>query len=227
MEKQHLYIFDTTLRDGEQSPGASMTKDEKIRIAKQLEKLKVDVMEAGFAAASPGDFDAIHSIAKIIKDSTVCSLARANENDINRSGEAIKPANSGRIHTFIATSPIHMQMKLKMSPDQVLEQAVKAIGWARKFTDNVEFSAEDAGRSEIDFLCRIFEAVIKAELDGISELILDFGGLEYISSAGLRTLLVAQKKLSAQGGSLIVRGCNESIREVFEITGFSDILTIE
>ena len=112
MEKQHLYIFDTTLRDGEQSPGASMTKDEKIRIAKQLEKLKVDVMEAGFAAASPGDFDAIHSIAKIIKDSTVCSLARANENDINRSGEAIKPANSGRIHTFIATSPIHMQMKL-------------------------------------------------------------------------------------------------------------------
>ena len=162
MEKQHLYIFDTTLRDGEQSPGASMTKDEKIRIAKQLEKLKVDVMEAGFAAASPGDFDAIHSIAKIIKDSTVCSLARANENDINRSGEAIKPANSGRIHTFIATSPIHMQMKLKMSPDQVLEQAVKAIGWARKFTDNVEFSAEDAGRSEIDFLCRIFEAVIKA-----------------------------------------------------------------
>lgn len=162
MEKQHLYIFDTTLRDGEQSPGASMTKDEKIRIAKQLEKLKVDVMEAGFAAASPGDFDAIHSIAKIIKDSTVCSLSRANENDINRSGEAIKPANSGRIHTFIATSPIHMQMKLKMSPEQVLDQAVKAIGWARKFTDNVEFSAEDAGRSEIDFLCRIFEAVIKA-----------------------------------------------------------------
>lgn len=160
--KEHLYIFDTTLRDGEQSPGASMTKEEKIRIARQLEKMRVDVMEAGFAAASPGDFDAIHDIAKVIKDSTVCSLARANEHDIERSGEAIKPANSGRIHTFIATSPIHMEMKLRMSPDQVVEQAVKAIGWARQYTDDVEFSAEDAGRSELDFLCRIFEAVIKA-----------------------------------------------------------------
>ena len=106
--KQHLVIFDTTLRDGEQSPGASMTKEEKIRVARQLEKMRVDVIEAGFAAASPGDFDSIHSIAQTIKDSTVCSLARANENDIRRAGEAIKPAKSGRIHTFIATSPIHM-----------------------------------------------------------------------------------------------------------------------
>ena len=160
--KQHLVIFDTTLRDGEQSPGASMTKEEKLRVARQLEKMRVDVIEAGFAAASPGDFDAIHSIAQVIKDSTICSLARANENDIRRSGEAIKPARSGRIHTFIATSPIHMEKKLRMTPDQVVEQAVKAIGWARQFTDDVEFSAEDAGRSEIDFLCRIFDAVIKA-----------------------------------------------------------------
>lgn len=160
--KQHLVIFDTTLRDGEQSPGASMTREEKIRVARQLERMRVDVIEAGFAAASPGDFEAIQAIAQAIKDSTVCSLARASENDIARSGEAIRPAKSGRIHTFIATSPIHMEKKLRMTPDQVVEQAVKAIGWARQYTDDVEFSAEDAGRSEIDFLCRIFEAVIKA-----------------------------------------------------------------
>ncbi len=160
--KERLVIFDTTLRDGEQSPGASMTKEEKIRVARQLERMKVDVIEAGFAAASPGDFDAIHAIAEAIKESTVCSLARANENDIRRAGEAIKPAVKGRIHTFIATSPIHMEKKLRMTPDQVVEQAVKAIGWAREYTNDVEFSAEDAGRSEIDFLCRIFEAVIKA-----------------------------------------------------------------
>lgn len=160
--KQHLVIFDTTLRDGEQSPGASMTKEEKIRVARQLEKMRVDVIEAGFAAASPGDFDAIHSIAQTIKESTVCSLARANENDIRRAGEAIKPAQSGRIHTFIATSPIHMEKKLRMTPDQVVEQAIKAIGWAREYTDDIEFSAEDAGRSDLDFLCRIFEEVIKA-----------------------------------------------------------------
>ena len=111
--KQHLVIFDTTLRDGEQSPGASMTREEKIRVARQLEKMRVDVIEAGFAAASPGDFDSIHAIAQAIKDSTICSLARANENDIRRAGEAIKPAKSGRIHTFIATSPIHMEKKLR------------------------------------------------------------------------------------------------------------------
>ena len=160
--KQNLVIFDTTLRDGEQSPGASMTREEKIRVARQLEKMRVDVIEAGFAAASPGDFESIQAIAHAIKDSTICSLARANENDIGRAGEAIKPAKSGRIHTFIATSPIHMEKKLRMSPDQVVDQAVKSIGWARQYTDDIEFSAEDAGRSEIDFLCRIFEAVIKA-----------------------------------------------------------------
>ncbi len=157
-----LYIFDTTLRDGEQSPGASMTKDEKLRIARQLEKLGVDVIEAGFAAASPGDADAIRAIAEVIQDSTVCSLARANERDIRAAGEAIRPAKSGRIHTFIATSPIHMEKKLRMQPDQVVEAAVKAVKLALEYTDNVEFSAEDAVRSEMDFLCRIFEEVIKA-----------------------------------------------------------------
>ena len=162
MKKDQLIIFDTTLRDGEQSPGASMTKDEKIRVARQLERMRVDVIEAGFAAASPGDFDAINSIAQVVRESTVCSLARANENDIRRAGEAIAPAPRKRVHTFIATSPIHMEKKLRMTPDQVVEQAVKAIGWAREYTDDVEFSAEDAGRSDIDFLCRVFEAVIKA-----------------------------------------------------------------
>jgi 2-isopropylmalate synthase len=158
----HLIIFDTTLRDGEQSPGASMTKEEKMRIARQLERLRVDVIEAGFPASSNGDWEAVNDIAKAIKDSMVCGLARANENDVVRCGEAVRPAKSARIHTFIASSPIHMQMKLRMTPDQVLEQAVKAVGWARRFTDNVEFSPEDAGRSEPDFLCRLVEAVIKA-----------------------------------------------------------------
>ena len=159
---EHLIIFDTTLRDGEQSPGASMTNEEKMRIAKQLERLKVDVIEAGFPASSNGDFAAVKAIANTIKDSTVCGLARANEQDVRRAGEALKGAKSGRVHTFIASSPIHMKMKLRMSPDQVLEQAVKAVRWAREYTDNVEFSPEDAGRSEIDFLCRILEATIAA-----------------------------------------------------------------
>lgn len=160
--KQPLIIFDTTLRDGEQSPGASMTRDEKIRIARQLEKLGVNVIEAGFAAASPGDFEAIKSIAETIQHSTICSLARANEKDVRRAGEAIKPAKSGRIHTFIATSPIHMEKKLRMTPDQVVEQAVMAVTLAGEYTDDIEFSAEDAVRSELDFLVRIFDAVIKA-----------------------------------------------------------------
>ena len=160
--KDHLIIFDTTLRDGEQSPGASMTKEEKVRIAKQLERMKVDIIEAGFPAASNGDFESVKAVASVIKDSTVCGLARALERDIDRAGEAIQGAASGRIHTFLATSPIHMEKKLRMTPDQVVEQAVKAVHWARKWTDNVEFSPEDAGRSELDFLCRVLEAVIAA-----------------------------------------------------------------
>ncbi len=157
-----LIIFDTTLRDGEQSPGASMTREEKVRIAKMLERMRVDVIEAGFPIASPGDFDAVQAVARAVKDSRVCGLARAADADIDRAGEALKDAAAGRIHTFIATSPIHMQMKLRMEPDQVVERAVEAVRRARRWTDDVEFSAEDAGRSEIDFLCRITEAVIKA-----------------------------------------------------------------
>jgi 2-isopropylmalate synthase len=157
-----LFIFDTTLRDGEQSPGASMAKEEKVRIAKNLERMGVDIIEAGFPIASPGDFESVQAVANTIKESTICGLARALDKDIDRAGEALKNANSGRIHTFIATSPIHMERKLRMSPDQVVEQAVAAVKRARQYTDNVEFSAEDAGRSELDFLCRIFEAVIEA-----------------------------------------------------------------
>lgn len=157
-----LIIFDTTLRDGEQSPGASMSKDEKVRIAKALERMKVDVIEAGFPIASVGDFEAVQAVAKAVKDSRVCGLARALDKDIDRAGEALKGANASRIHTFIATSPIHMQMKLRMTPDQVVENAVKAVKRARQHTDDVEFSPEDAGRSELDFLCRVLEAVIDA-----------------------------------------------------------------
>jgi len=159
---EKLIIFDTTLRDGEQSPGASMTKDEKVRIAKILEKMRVDVIEAGFAIASQGDFEAVQAVAKAVKDSTVCSLARALDKDIDRAGEAIKNTNSARIHTFIATSDIHMQMKLRMTPDEVVSQAVRSVKRATKFTNNIEFSPEDAGRSDIDFLCRIIEATIDA-----------------------------------------------------------------
>ncbi len=161
MSKDRLIIFDTTLRDGEQSPGASMTADEKVRIAKALEQMKVDVIEAGFPIASNGDFEAVKAVANTVKDSTICGLARAKQIDIDRAGEAIKPANSGRIHTFIATSPIHMEQKLRMSPDQVVDQAIAAVRMAKKYTDDIEFSPEDAGRSEPDFLCRIIEAVIK------------------------------------------------------------------
>ncbi|MCF8006036.1 MAG: 2-isopropylmalate synthase [Methylovulum sp.] len=160
--KDHLIIFDTTLRDGEQSPGASMTRDEKLRIAKALERLNVDIIEAGFPAASPGDFDAVQAVARGIKDSIVCGLSRALDNDIDRAGAALKDAQRARIHTFIATSPIHMQRKLNMTPAQVIEHAVRAVKRARQFTDDVEFSPEDAGRSEEDFLCRILEAVIDA-----------------------------------------------------------------
>ena len=162
ISNDRLIIFDTTLRDGEQSPGASMTMEEKVRIAKHLEQMRVDVIEAGFPIASPGDFESVKAVATAIKDSTVCGLARALDKDIERAGEALKPANSARIHTFIATSPIHMKEKLRMQPDDALAQAISAVKKARQFTDNVEFSPEDAARSELDFLCKVVEATIDA-----------------------------------------------------------------
>ncbi len=162
MSKNTIKIFDTTLRDGEQSPGASMNTEEKIQIAKQLERLGVDIIEAGFAAASPGDFDAIKRISQVVSTSTVCSLARALEKDIKAAGEAIAEAPLKRIHTFIATSPIHMEHKLKMKPDEVIRRAVEAVTYARTFVEDVEFSCEDAGRSDIGFLKEISDAVIEA-----------------------------------------------------------------
>ncbi len=162
MNKERLIIFDTTLRDGEQSPGATMDQDEKLRIAKALERMRVDVIEAGFAIASQGDFEAVKAIADTVRESTICSLARAKAEDIDRAAEALAGAESGRIHTFLATSPIHMEHKLRMTPDQVVENAVAAVKHARNRIDDVEFSCEDAGRSELDFLCRIVEAAIDA-----------------------------------------------------------------
>ena len=155
-----LIIFDTTLRDGEQSPGASMTREEKLRIARQLERLRVDVIEAGFAASSNGDFEAVKAIADAIKDSTVCSLARANDRDISRAAEALQGAARSRIHTFIATSELHMEKKLRMTREQVLEQARLAVRFARNLSGDVEFSPEDGYRSDPEFLVRVLEAVI-------------------------------------------------------------------
>ncbi|MCX7739272.1 MAG: 2-isopropylmalate synthase [Hydrogenothermaceae bacterium] len=166
MEK--VYIFDTTLRDGEQAPGFSMTVGEKVKMALQLEKLGVDVIEAGFAAASEGDFEAVKRVAQEVRTAKVCSLARALESDIDKAGEALSYTENRRIHTFIATSPIHMQHKLKMKPEDVLERAVYAVKHALRYTDDVEFSAEDAFRSEREFLYRIFEAVIEAGVKTIN-----------------------------------------------------------
>ncbi len=155
-----LIVFDTTLRDGEQSPGATMTKQQKIDVASKLEDLRVDIIEAGFAISSNQEFDTIQSIASMVRNSRVCSLARANGGDISCAAEALKPAAAFRIHSFIATSPLHMEKKLRMRPEQVLDQARSAVHYARQFTDDVEFSAEDSTRSDVDFLCRVLEAVI-------------------------------------------------------------------
>ena len=155
-------IFDTTLRDGEQSPGCSMNLNEKIEVAKQLEALKVDIIEAGFAAASPGDAAAIAAIADTVRGAPICSLARCREQDIEAAWNSIRRAESARIHTFLATSPVHMEYKLKMTPEQVLESVAHNVAFAKKFCSDIEFSAEDATRSDLDFLCRVVETAIKA-----------------------------------------------------------------
>ncbi len=161
-DPNRVIIFDTTLRDGEQSPGASMNLEEKLRIAQVLEEMGVDVIEAGFPAASRGDFEAVQAIARTISKATVCGLARATKGDIEQVAEAIRPAARGRIHTFISTSPLHMKYKLDMSPDQVYERVIDSVRMARRFTDDVEWSCEDGSRSEHDFLCRCVEAAIAA-----------------------------------------------------------------
>ncbi len=158
-----IRIFDTTLRDGEQAPGNSMNIEEKLRLAKQLQKLNVDIIEAGFPIASEGDFEAVKKVAQVIKGPEIAGLCRSSEKDIDRAWEALKYAGEkGRIHTFIATSDIHMKYKLKMEPDQVLESAVKAVKRAASYTANVEFSCEDAVRTRLPFLAQVVEAVIAA-----------------------------------------------------------------
>ncbi|RLB00371.1 MAG: 2-isopropylmalate synthase, partial [Deltaproteobacteria bacterium] len=157
-----VVIFDTTLRDGEQSPGASMNAEEKLRVAKQLAKLKVDVIEAGFPISSEGEFEAVRAIAEEVKGPVICALARAEKADIDRAWQAIMAAERPRIHTFIATSDIHLRHKLRMSREEVLERLVDAVSYAKRYTDDVEFSPEDATRTDIDFLCQVVEAAIEA-----------------------------------------------------------------
>ena len=161
-------IFDTTMRDGEQSPGASMNLEEKLRIAEVLEEMRVDVIEAGFPIASNGDFEAVREVAKVVTESTVCGLARAGRRDIDRAAEALAPAKSGRIHTFISTSPLHMSIKLQMEPEDVHAAVIDSVSYARKFTDDVEWSCEDGSRTEHDFLCRCVESAIKAGAGAIN-----------------------------------------------------------
>jgi 2-isopropylmalate synthase len=161
-EKDRVVIFDTTLRDGEQSPGATMTHEEKLEVGALLDEMGVDIIEAGFPIASDGDFQAVYEIAKLTKRAVVCGLSRAGQKDIDRAGEAIKPARRGRIHTFISTSPVHMKWKLQMQPEQVYELVISSVTRARGYTDDVEWSCEDGTRTEHDFLCRCIEAAINA-----------------------------------------------------------------
>ncbi len=160
--KNRIIIFDTTLRDGEQSPGCSMNLEEKLKMARLLDEMGVDIIEAGFPVASPGDFEAVNEIAKTVKNAVVCGLSRAKKADIEASGQAIKPAKRKRIHTFISTSPLHMKHKLQMPPEEVLNAVAESVAFARGFTDDVEWSAEDASRTEDDFLCRAVEIAIKS-----------------------------------------------------------------
>jgi 2-isopropylmalate synthase len=165
---QHVRIFDTTLRDGEQAPGFSLRVSEKLRLARQLDALGVDIIEAGFPIASPADAEAVYRIAQEIRRPTIACLARAHRADLEAAAQAIKPAEKGRIHTFIATSDLHLQAKLRMSREQCFEAAVEAVRFSRHHTFDVQFSAEDATRSDLDFLCRVVEAVIKAGANTIN-----------------------------------------------------------
>ena len=162
MQNEKIAIFDTTLRDGEQSPGCSMFLDEKIRIAQQLETLGVDIIEAGFPIASEGDFESVNEIAKLCKDTRVAALARTVEADVVRAGEALKPAAKSRIHTFVATSDIHLEYKLKKTRSEVLEMTRSAVRLAAGLAHEVEFSAEDATRSEVDYLCEVLDAAVES-----------------------------------------------------------------
>src|SRR5437764_9475651 len=161
-EKDRVYIFETTLRDGEQGPGATMTHEEKLEVAELLDDMGVDIIEAGFPIASEGDFAAVHEIAQRSKNAVICGLSRASPKDIDRCAEAIKPAKRNRIHTFLSTSPVHMKYKLQKEPHEVYEMVIAQVTRARNYTDDVEWSSEDGTRTEQDFLCRCVEAAINA-----------------------------------------------------------------
>ncbi|HDN67820.1 MAG TPA: 2-isopropylmalate synthase, partial [Firmicutes bacterium] len=162
MDIDRVVVFDTTLRDGEQSPGASLGIEEKLQIARQLARLNVDVIEAGFPVSSPAQFEAVRLIAQQVRGPVIAGLARAVKLDIDRCWEAVRYAPRPRIHTFIATSDIHLKYKLRMSRQEVLDRAVEAVKLARGYTEDVEFSAEDAGRTDPGYLCQVVEAVIDA-----------------------------------------------------------------
>src|SRR6187551_2411438 len=159
---RQIVIFDTTLRDGEQSPGCSMNLEEKLEVAQALVDLGVDVIEAGFPIASPGDFEAVREIARTVRGATICGLARCNDKDIDRAAEALKGAPDARIHVFLATSAIHREFKLRMDKDEIIKRAIAGVKRAKGYVDNIEFSPEDAARTEPDFLCAVVEAAIKA-----------------------------------------------------------------
>ena len=162
MAENKVHIFDTTLRDGEQVPGCKLNTKEKLELALQLEELGVDIIEAGFPISSPGDFKSVEEISKAIRHTTVCGLSRAVQKDIDAAGEALRYAKRPRIHTGIGTSDLHIKAKFNATQDEILERAIQAVKWARKYTDDIEFYAEDAGRTENDYLARVIEAVIKA-----------------------------------------------------------------
>ena len=162
MDNNKIKIFDTTLRDGEQSPGCSMNLEEKLKVFETLQSLNVDIVEAGFAIASEGDFEAVKEVSKLAKNTIVCSLARSNKDDIERANEALSFAERFRIHTFIATSELHMKYKLQMTREEVIQQIKDSVSYARNFTDDVEWSAEDGSRSDFDFLCKCIDIAIKS-----------------------------------------------------------------
>ena len=165
VKQDRVIIFDTTLRDGEQSPGCTMNLEEKLRMARLLDEMGVDIIEAGFPIASPGDFEAVNEIAKVTKNAVIAGLSRAKKADIEASAQALKPAKNFRIHTFIGTSPLHRQYQLQMPPEEVLNSVAESVAYARGFTDDVEWSAMDATRTEDDFLCQAVELAIKKRRD--------------------------------------------------------------
>ncbi|MCJ7663141.1 MAG: 2-isopropylmalate synthase [Desulfobacterales bacterium] len=205
---EKIVIFDTTLRDGEQSPGASMNVEEKIRVARQLERLKVDVMEAGFPVASEGDFEAVQAIAKVIERCQIAALARADIGDIDRAWEAVRYAKQPRIHTFLATSDIHLKYKLKKTREQVLDDVVRAVSHAKGYTENVEFSAEDATRSDLEYLCQVIRSAIEAGATTVN--IPDTVGYT-IPSEFRRIIKTVKEKVPNIAGAIISVHCHNDL----------------